>query len=437
MLNTTSEVRRIPPHQSEAFTTSGDLLSWPGRQFEQCGDIFKASIFGTGVYVVRDPAYAEHVLRKNWQNYVKGQHIKRVAFLLGNGLMASEGALWKQQRRMIQPAFHREVIARMMEVIVEINVALLDKWERAAYVHAAVDVTGDISHAILKIVLLTIFGADYDEVAPHFDLVSMEPERNLEFANAFRSLREIIRRVASRRRSEKSAQMDLLGMLMEARDRDTGRPMGDGQLANEVKTLIVAGHETTASTLNWIWYLLSQHSDVEEKLSAELDRLMLGHFPSMNDFSQFSYTRQIIEEALRLYPAGWLLTRKALKNDSLGPYFVPAGTEIYIPVYFIQRHPDFWPNPDHFQPERFSPEAPPRHALAMIPFSAGPRNCIGENLARVEMQTNLMMIGRRLNLRHTEAASPELDIGVNLRSRHNFFMTPTLKAVSEQPLLSH
>jgi len=152
--------------------------------------------------------------------------------------------------------------------------------------------------------------------------------------------------------------------------------MQDRQLIDEILTLIVAGHDTTASTLNWTWYLISQHPEVEQRLSNELNYLTT--FSELDDLPRFVYTRQIIDEAMRLYPAGWLLTRKALRDDRLGEYFVPAGTEIYVPPYFIQRHPDLWEEPDRFNPDRFRPEnSQHRHRLATIPFSAGPRNCIG------------------------------------------------------------
>ena len=146
-------------------------------------------------------------------------------------------------------------------------------------------------------------------------------------------------------------------MLMEARDQKSGQVMPERQLVNEIKTLIVAGHETTASTLNWTWHLLSQHPEVEEKLSSELNNLLGSKVPNLDDLPKFTYTRQVIDETLRLYPAGWLLTRKALKDDQLGDYFVPAGTEIYISPYFIQRHPDLWEDPDRFNPDRFAPRS--------------------------------------------------------------------------------
>lgn len=420
--------RRTPPGPSQIITTGEDLLTWLGEQFDQYGDIFSASVYGSRVYVVRDPALVEHVLRRNWQNYVKGQAIKRVALVLGNGLMVSEGALWKRQRRMIQPVFHRDAIEALWRVIFTANAALLERWERAARGGSTVDVTADVSEMTLEIVLRSIFGADYDAVAPRFELVAADRERNLGFAHAFSSLAEIVHRVLARRRSENSSANDILGMLMQARDRETDRPMSDAQLVNEIKTLIVAGHETTASTLNWVWYLLSQHPEVQRKLEQEVAADPDGELPSFSDLPRFVYLRHIVDETLRLFPAGWLLTRRALHDDSLGEYFVPAGTEIYIPVYFIQRHPGLWPEPDRFEPERHAREvAQGKRVLAMLPFSAGPRNCIGEHLALVEMQAHVMMIARRLRLSYAEATKPTLEIGVNLRSRESFLMTPILK----------
>ena len=419
----------IPPGPVEKYSTTQDVLRWMGDQFERFGDIFKASVYGASVYASRDPQHARHVLRQNCQNYVKGQAIKRVAFLLGNGLMVSEGEFWKTQRRMIQPAFHRTAIDALANVITASNVALLARWEDAAHKKVSVNVTRDVSGMVLEVVLLSIFGADYKQVAPHFNIVSEESARNLEFAQSFRSLEKIILELAAQRRKEKTTATDILGMLMEARDQKSGQAMSDRQLVNEIKTLIVAGHETTANTLSWTWYLLSQNPKVEEKLASEINNLVGSKFPGLDDLPKFAYTRQVIDEVLRLYPAGWLLTRRALKDDQLGDYFVPAGTEIYVSPYFIQRHPDLWEEHDRFNPDRFGPgHSGDRHPLAMLPFSTGPRNCIGENLARVEMQIHLMTIAGRIRFRPVEGNPPELDVGVNLRSKHDFIMNPELKA---------
>jgi len=430
----TGTERRIPPGPDRKYDTSQDLLSWMSDQFDQFGDIYQASIYGANVYVVRDPEWANYVLRTNWKNYKKGQAIKRVGLLLGNGLMVSEGEFWKNQRRMIQPSFHTEAIDALTNVIATANLALLKKWEHAAQEKKTVNVTHDLSQLVLNVVLISIFGDDYEQVAPHFGILSDESARDLQFAQSFRSLGALVASITVKRREENKKFTDILGMLMEARDRESGHRMPDRQLVSEIMTLIVAGHETTASTLNWTWYLLSQNLEVEEKLSRELKNSIGGEFPEINDLPKFTYTRQVIDEALRLYPAGWLMTRKALKEDQLGDYFVPAGTEIYISPYFIQRHPGLWEFPDSFNPDRFEPcQSRERHPLAMLPFSAGPRKCIGEYFAQIEMQMHLIVIAKQLRL-HYDGKPPELDAGVNLRSKYDFMMTPEIR--SAESLLS-
>jgi cytochrome P450 len=420
--------RRIPPGPDEKYHTSQDLLSWMSDNFKQFGDIYKASIYGANAYVVTDPQYASYVLRENWRNYKKGQLIKRIGLLLGNGLILSEGEFWKSQRRMIQPAFHNEAVGALTNVITKATVALLDKWRRAAQEKSSVNVTSDISLMILEIVLISIFGDDYQQVAPHFSVLSSESARDLQFAQAFRPLGKMVADVAAQRRKENRTSTDILGVLMEARDRESGQAMPDRQLVSEIMTLIVAGHETTALTLNWTWYLLAQNSEAEEKLSRELGSLCGSEVFELRDLPKFPYTRQVIEEAMRLYPPVWLMTKKALKDDQIGDYFVPAGTEIYISPYLIQRHPALWEAPDSFDPDRFDPDrSRGRHELATLPFSAGPRKCIGEFLARVEMQIHLMTIAKQLRLRCVSVKPLELDLGVNLRNKYDFIMTPEIK----------
>jgi cytochrome P450 len=403
-------------------------LAWLGEQFHRYGDIFRASIYGTNVYVVSAPDGVEHVLLKNWRNYPKGQAIKRIALLLGKGLMVSDGNFWVSQRRMVQPAFHRAALGALTGVIFDCNRALLADWERAARQRSVVNVTRDLSRTVLEVMLRAIFGNDYSQCAPHFRILSEQSERTLEFAEAFRPLSEVVIRVAKQRREANRSVPDILGMLLQSRERDSGQVMSDRQLSREIMTLVVAGHETTASVLNWTWYLLSQNPSAEQKFHVELGDLPKDPGSALDDLPRFIYTRRIIEEAMRLYPPGWLMTRRALEDDQLGGYFVPAGTEIYISPYLIQRHPALWEEPGRFNPDRFGGETlEPRHALAMIPFSAGPRNCIGEYLARMEMQIHLMIVGQRLRLRYISDRPPEMAAGVNLLGKHDFIMSPELK----------
>lgn len=426
---------RIPPGPAEEYRTTDSLLHWMNDQFNKFGNFYRASVYGKDVYAIRDPEFAHHVLVENWRNYVKGRLIKRIALLTGSGLIVSEGELWKRQRRMIQPAFHREVIGALTKVIAAVNSTLLKKWQMAAQKNESVNVTRDVSGMALEVVLRSILGEDYEQIGFHFNLLSEHSARDLAFAQTFRSLSPILLQVAARRRKQRSTSPDMLAMLIEARDQQSGQSMDDRQLINEIVTLIVAGHETSATTLSWMWYLLSQHPDVEGTLSIELDSMT--SLPEPEDLSKGSYARQIIDETLRLYPAAWLMTRKALRDDRLGDYFVPAGTEVYVSPYFVQRHPDLWENPDRFNPDRFAPgNSKDRHRLAMIPFSAGPRNCIGEFLARVEMQMHLLIVAKHLRLQYVQSRPLELEVGVNLRNKYDFVMYPRIKTIGESPMAS-
>jgi len=423
----TTEIGRIPPGTDEEYTTAQDLLSWMGERFRRFGDIYRALIYGTNVYVTRDPQHAEHVLRESWQNYTKGLFSKRVAILLGNGLMSSEGTLWKKQRRMIQPAFHRNVVAGLAKVIASSNRSLLTKWKEAALQHIRLNVTHDVSSMVLEVTLRSIFGNDYLQVAEHFKVLSEESTRDLKFAQAFRSLEKIVFLLAAERRKKMREPNDLLSKLMAARDL-SGQAMRDRQLVNEIKTLIVAGHETTASTLNWVWYLLSRNPGAEHRLWKEVDKRTPGDHTNLDGLDEYPFASEVIEETMRMFPPGWLVTRKALRDDQLGEFFVPAGTEIYIPLYFIQRNPKLWEDPDRFDPDRFTPErSKNRHPFAMLPFSAGPRRCIGESLARVEMLIHVATIAKNLRLKFVGSA-PELDPAVNLRSKQDFLMEPELRS---------
>ena len=419
-----------PPRPAEDHHPAQDFLSWTNRQFGQYGDVFQGSVRGARAYFVASPEHAQRILRTNWQNYRKGQELKRVALLLGAGLVVSDGEMWRRQRRMIQPAFRDESIGALALAIAGANVDLKNRWKRAAQEKKPVNVTRDTSLMVLEVVLVAIFGLDYGQVAHHFKFLSDESVRDLQFVQKFRSVESALLNIVIERRRKNVGSADILGMLMAARDRDSDEAMSDGQLVKEIMTLIVAGHETTASVLNWMWYLLSQHPDVEEKLSMELRRLPDDEFPDVAELPNYFYTRQVLSETLRLYPPGWLISRRAVRDDWLGDYFVPAGTEIYISIYYIQRHPQIWDSPDCFDPDRFAPGASKcRHPLSMLPFSAGPRNCIGEFLSRLEMQIHAMTMVKELRLcRGKEIAPPELDAYVNLRSKHDFTMTPELKS---------
>jgi cytochrome P450 len=422
----------VPPGPLEQYSSTEELLCWLKRNCEHYGPIYRASVFGSNVYVVSAPEYCEYILRRNWQNYLrKGLVVKRIALALGNNLITSNGASWASQRRMIQPAFTKNAIGRLNNMIAGVNAELLHEWSEAAQRGKTVNVTRDVSLMVLKITLISIFGDDYETVAPNFKFFAEEQARDFGFAQSIGPLRELVVRIMMQRRRANRMSADSLGVMMQARDRDSGEPMPDAQLAREVLNLVVAGHETTASLLNWMWYLLATHPEAQSRLGIEFDQLPWEGNPTTDALPKYAYTRQVIDEALRLYPPLWLMTRKALNEDRLGEYFVPAGTEIYISPYLIQRSPHLWDMPDEFDPDRQnSNNGRDRHELASCPFGAGPRKCIGDFFALVEIQMHLMMFSKELWMRWCGTDSSEIATGVNLLSKHDFKMLPEIRTVS-------
>jgi cytochrome P450 len=426
------EARMPPPDAREPLdvTFAGDALSQLCAAFAQYGDAFRvySPVTRAHIYVFSHPDHVRRVLVDNHRNYTKGVGIERVGILLGKGLMVSEGEQWRRQRRMIQPAFHRDVIALMLEHIRTANQELLAKWIECANNRQEINVTQDMSDVTLNIVLRSIFGDDLQSMmaadgSNPFALLTEETERNLTFAYKFRGLSKLIMDCVTRRRGQSREYHDLLAMLMAARDRKSGDAMPDKQLLDEVMTLIVAGHETTASALNWMWYLLSQHPAAEQRLHDEIDALPAAP-ATMDEVPQFPYTRKIIEETLRLYPPGWLLTRRSIAADRIGEFDIAPNTDVFVSPYLVHRHPDFWPDPAQFEPDRFSEAAAGRNRFCYLPFALGPRACIGEQFAMVEMIVHTALLARHIRLRYRPKYPLELECQVNLRSKHGIYMLP-------------
>jgi cytochrome P450 len=421
-----------PPGPDLPYDNATGLLHWLKRNHDMYGDLYAASIYGNKVYVVSSPEYCEHIFRRNWKNYPrKGLVVQRIALALGNNLITSNGDSWAKQRRMIQPAFTKDAVARSYEMIAEANGELLCHWKEAAKQRKVVNVTRDVSLMTLKITLFSIFGADYETVATQFKYFAEDAERGVEFALTLAPLKPLILELIERRRFENIIFTDTLGVMMQARSRESGAAMPDAQMVREVLNLVVAGHETTASLLNWLWYLLATHPAVHARLAREYDALPWDGPPPIDAFPKYTYTRQVIDEALRLYPPLWLMSRKALKNDLLGQYFVPAGTEIYISPHLIQRNPNLWEIADQFDPDCYSDRTNARHELAACPFGAGPRKCIGDFLARIEIQTHLMMFGKLLHLRYSGAEPLAMAAGLNLLTEFDLNMLPEMRISSD------
>ncbi|MGH8139052.1 MAG: cytochrome P450 [Steroidobacteraceae bacterium] len=419
-----------PPEAQLQFDvgSTDDSLERMTELFARLGDIYR--VFSPGrkayTYVIHHPEDVKRVLVSNHRNYIKGVGLDRVKILLGKGIMTSEGELWKRQRYMMQPFFHRRVVTQFALTLQAANDRLIARWEEHAARGQPVNLTEEMSGLTLDIVLRSIFGSDLPALSVAFEVVTREQARNLQFAYKFRGLTRIVAQLIQRRAANREEHADYVGMLMSARDKETGAAMSERELIDEILTLVVAGHETTASGLNWTWYLISQHPQVEARLHAEIDAAPQESAPSLERMEALAYTQQIINEALRLYPPGWLLSRRTIEADVLGGFEIPAGSNVLLPLYLLHRHPRYWQEPDRFWPERFAPEHEAGRAklarFAYMPFAAGPRHCIGETLALYEMLMHLYKVARRYRLACVPDKPLELEAQINLRTRYPLYM---------------
>ncbi len=430
----------LPPGPAEGFDLGGsdESLARLRRYFTQFGDLYRVFAPARGVYnyVINHPDDIKRVLLSNHRNYTKGEGMDRVKILLGNGIMTSEGDFWRRQRRMMQPSFHRRVIDQFSRLIREVNDKFAARWADKAARAEAVNISDDTSELTLEIVLRSIFGSDLDRLekqlgANPFQVVAKEQNRDLKFAFRFRSLGKLVQELINRRRREPEDHFDFLAMLMASRDRDDDAAMSDKELIDEVLTLIVAGHETTAAALTWTWYLISQHPETEAQLQAEADRVNDSDTLGLAAAESLAYTHQVLQEALRLYPPGWLITRRTLEADELGGYPIAPRTDVFICPYMLHRHPAFWSDPEEFKPERFAGiDAAERHKFSYIPFAVGPRHCIGENIAMFEMLVHVQAMSRRFRLSRADNEPIELEAQINLRPRSNLMMTVEVRCTT-------
>ena len=418
-------MQSLPPLASETLDISfeTDALTALVRMFERHGDVFRvfSPALDLEIWVLSHPDHMRYVLVDNHGNFTKGVGIERVAILLGNGLMTSEGAHWRKQRKLVQPAFHRSVIAAWMPHVKAANERLASRWSAAARGGTPINITQDMSEVTLDVVLKALFGNDLELLSENgdspFTLLTDETARNLAFAYKFRQLGKRIMEEVERRRRDHVRSNDIVSMLIDARDRQTGEPMADRELLDEILTLIVAGHETTASSLNWFWYLLTQSPDVVARIHGEVDSLGRVN-PEYDDLAAYPYTRRALDETLRLYPPGWLLTRRSTATMMLGDYELPAGTHVLLSPYIVQRHPAYWDDPSRFEPDRFIAEVHARrNRFVYLPFGLGPRACIGEHLALIEMHAHAISLTRRFEMSLVPGQTVEMEPQVNLRTR--------------------
>ncbi len=432
------------------------LTRWQRNQRDH-GDVARYR-FGLGEYFfIAHPDGAKRVLQDNVANYSKAlPSYAMLRRLVGNGLLTSEGSFWLRQRRLAQPAFHRQRLAAMGAQMTAAAVELADSWDERARRGERVLMANEMSRLTLKIVGDALVGAELAakaaELGASWDLLNHQLVERFnkmrllpailptKYDRDFRHARRTVFRVtdeliAHRRAQGANPGGDLLSMLMAARDEDTGEQMTDGQLRDEVVTMLLAGHETTAVALSWTWALLDLHPAVRAKLANELASVLGGRPPTTEDVPKLPYTRAVIDEAMRLYPPVYLLQRRVVQNDVLCGHRIHRGGVVLLSPLFFHRDARFWPEPEAFRPERWADaEAQERRPrFAYLPFSAGPRQCIGNNFALLEAVLLLATLAQRFEPRLERGDAPAPEYLISLRPAGGLPMRLERASFSSRP----
>jgi cytochrome P450 len=372
-------------------------------------------------YLLLNPDDIKHVLQDNYRNYHKSPLYERLKENLGEGLVTSEDSFWLRQRRLAQPAFHRERLAGMVGVMSDAIDETLEAWEAVADRGQEIDLVDDMMALTQRIIVRTMFSTDLGAAASvvkrtwpivnrrigeTFWSTKLETRlpspANLRFQRAIRELDAVVYGLIADRRRAGTDGTDLLSMLLSARDEDTGERMTDRQLRDEVMTMLLAGHETTSLALSWTYVLLADRPAVVERIADEAERTLDGGPATLDAVERLTWTRMVVQEVLRVYPPAWGFSRLALADDRVGEYRIPAGSLVFIIPFVVHRRPELWPDPERFDPDRFTPErVAARPRFAYLPFGGGPRQCIGNQFALVEASLILAKVARRFRVQLT------------------------------------
>ena len=418
----------------------GNPLDFFTRLARTYGDISTYRMAGEQLFLVNEPRLIRDILVTHNRNFTKSRGLERSKRLLGQGLLTSEGAMHLRQRRLMQPAFHRDRIAAFGDLMV----GYADRMRRGWRDGETLDISREMNRLTLSIVGKTLFDVDVESQAaavgealtavmesfwmmmlPFADTLERLPVPKLRRARLARArLDAIIYRMIADRRASGGDHGDLLSMLLAAQDEDDGGAMTDQQVRDEAMTIFLAGHETTANALMWTWFLLSGAPEVEARLHAEIDRALQGRLPAMGDIASLQYVERVVTESMRLYPPAWIIGRRAIDAYQLGDYLVPPRSILITSPYLMQRDPRFYADPERFDPDRWTPEF--RAALpkfAYFPFGGGPRQCIGESFAWMELMLLVATIAQRYRLRLVPGHPVVPQPLITLRAKYGMRMT--------------
>lgn len=416
-----------------------DPLGFYERTWRQFGDFARVRIVpGMYLYMLFRPEDVEHVLVRNHRNYRKPDFFnKPLGSVAGKGLVTSDGELWKTQRKLAQPAFHRDRLALLGVTMADTAEELVEQLSQQP-AGQPLDIQQAMSELTLKIAGLTMFGADlsgkasslgsafktaFEHVHLRMNNQMLPPEwvptaENRCFRKAKAALDRVVEEMIQSRRQERVERNDLLGTLLASRDDETGQGMSDVQLRDEVLTLLLAGHDTVGAALSWCWYLLGQHPEIQEEVAAEVNGLPDGRSPIVGDMAALPLTKAVFEETLRLYPPAPGQPRQTLGPDEISRYVVPKNSFVMVCQWVTHRHPGFWTNPDTFDPRRFLPGTDEgRPKFSYFPFGGGPRSCIGQHFAMMEGILILATILRRFRVELIPGQKIEPDTTFTLKPK--------------------
>ena len=422
---------------------AGDRLALMSTATRDYGDAVRMAIGPKTLYLFNHPDHAKHVLADNADNYHKGIGLIQAKRAIGDGLLTSEGELWRKQRRTIQPAFQAKRIAAQAGAVAQEAGLLVDRLRRHVD-GEPFDLMHELTGLTLGVLGRTLLDSDlgaHESIGPSFEAVQDQAmfemvtlgavptwvplPKQLRFRKARSGLVEIVDQlIAERVRRRDIDRDDVLARLIESTRQEPDPKVGARRMRDEMTTLLLAGHETTASTLGWAFHLLDEHPRVWERLHAEAVDVLGDRPPEFEDLHRLVYTSMVIEETMRLYPPVWILTRLAQGPDSVGGYQVPAGADVLICPYTLHRHPAFWEEPERFDPERFDPaKSGTRPRYAYIPFGAGPRFCVGNNLGMMEAAFTLAVVARELRLAKVPGRAVKPEPMLSLRVRGGLHVT--------------
>jgi cytochrome P450 len=406
------------------------------NKWKEEGDIFRFRLAHRYLIVISHPDYVKHIMQENHTNYKKSLAYRKLKLLLGNGLFTSEGEYWLKQRRLAQPAFHKERITNYFETMTAFAYQLIAKWQEECKEGNSVYLHKEMTVLTLKIISKTLLGIELSEegrvveenlpFALKFMIrrvtstvnfpMSFPLKKHIHFKRAVQSLYSSIDGIILNKRKLEDPGIDLLAILMGVEDEETGEKMSDQQLKDEILTFFLAGHETSAVALTWTIYLLMQNPSELAKVKAEVDAVLKDQPFNIAHLKQLTYTTMVIKETMRIVSPVWVLGREALGEDVLGNHKINKGQSVIFSPYLVHRHPDFWEQPDTFNPQRFTPEKEAKmHKFAYFPFGGGPRLCIGASFAMMEMQVILSLLIKSFDFTPKSVKHPGFNYSLTLR----------------------